>query len=120
MKAGTMKVTMAAVGVAALFATAESVWAGSKWRQVAELRAVGDAKEVAVNRVCSKARVVVKEGNVAIQTFVVREGAKKTPITIARGLRKGQKFDIDLGGRKQVTGFRIRDSGGGRYRLHVQ
>ena len=115
----TKGLALAGLSMAALLAAAETASAGKGWRQVAELTAVGEAKEVAVNQVCSKARVVVKEGEVIIQTLVVREGANKTPIKVARGMKKGQTYDIDLGGTRQVTGFRISDAGGGRYRLHV-
>ena len=94
--------------------------AKSDWHQVADLTAVGDAKEVAVNRQASKVRIVVQQGEVIINTLVVREGAGKTPITVARKFALKETCDLDLGNRKMVTGFRISDGGGGRYRVYVK
>lgn len=94
--------------------------AKSKYAQVAELTAGGDAKEVAVNKEISKCMIEVIEGSVIINTVVVREGGNKTPITVAARLEKGAKHEIALGGAKMVSGLRISDAGRGTYRVHVK
>ena len=93
-----------------------------KYFQVAELTAKGGAHEVKfdkVNRV-SWLLIHAAEGNVVINTVVLREGKKKTPITVATKLTKGQKKEVSLNGEKSLTGLRISNTGGGKYRVFLK
>jgi len=88
------------------------------WKRVADLRAGGGAKEVVVNDTVSAFRLVCVEGEVIVNTVVVREGGKKTPHKVARKLLKGQEHVITLNTRKPVSGLRISDQARGRYIVH--
>ena len=83
-----------------------------------ELNAGGEAKEVAVNRVISQCYLEIVSGTVSINTLVVRPEKLALPQT-AR-LTPGQLHVIDLGGSRNVTGFRISDNGRGVYRVFVK
>lgn len=88
------------------------------WQRVADLRTGGGAKEVTVNKKAAAFRVVAVEGTVIINTFVVREGGKKTPYKVARKLVPKQEHVIKLPARTLVTGLRISDDSKGRYIVH--
>ena len=63
----------------------QSVEAGKpKYFQVAELTARGGAKEVKLGKVKEASWLMIHaiEGSVTINTIVLREGAKKTPIKV--------------------------------------
>ena len=90
------------------------------WGTVAEVTAGGEAKELAVNRNIRTVQIECTEGTIIVNTLWVREGAAKSPITVARAFKKGEKQDIDLGSARQVTGFRISDGGQGRYKIHAK
>ncbi len=93
-----------------------------KYFQVAELTAKGGANEVKLNKAKEASWLMIHaiEGNVVINTIVLREGAKKTPITVATKLTKDQKKEVSLGGRKSLTGIRISNTGGGKYRIYLK
>jgi hypothetical protein len=117
---GKRMLAFAVAVAAAVVCGATVVRAGDEYVQVAELTAGGDAKEVAVNKEISKCMIHVVDGSVTINTLVVREGGRKTPIPVTARIEKGSKHEIDLGGRKNVTGFRISDGGRGTYRVLVK
>ncbi len=101
--------------------TAGTAVAGPKWKNLGDYNTGGGAKEIAVNREVSEIAIDVKEGRVIINTLVVREGGKKTPITVAKEMNKGDKTHfIKLDGKRHVTGFRVSDGGQGRYRISVK
>lgn len=85
------------------------------WQVVSDVTTGGGAKELTVNRSIRLIRIECTSGSVIINTVVVREGGAKTPITVAQKLQTGGKWEHDLGGAHQVTGFRISDSGKGTY-----
>lgn len=87
--------------------------------QPVELRAIGEPKEVPVNREVTGCRIEVVNGSVIINTVVVREGGKKTPITVGRRLGVGESVDLPFGPKRLVTGLRISDGGGGTYRVFI-
>jgi hypothetical protein len=107
------------VWIAAAVACAIGPSAEAAWQRVAQLQAVGGPKEVAVNRPVSRCLIKCVNGTVIINTVVIREGANKTPFTVAKSLAKGQQHIIELGSNRQVTGCRISDGGGGTYEIHV-
>ena len=84
-----------------------------------ELKAVGEAKEIPVGREVSGCHIEVTEGNVVINTIVVRARGQKTPITVAKKLSKGQSLDLPLGPKQMVDGLRISDGGGGVYKIFI-
>jgi hypothetical protein len=101
--------------------SAGSAVAGPKWKNLGDFTTGGGAKEIAVNREISEIAIDVKEGRVLINTLWVREGAKKTEITVAREMNKGDKTHfIKLDGKRNVTGFRVSDGAQGRYRISVK
>lgn len=111
-----MKKWLVAMAVAVLGA----MTAQAEWNTVSEVTAGGDAKELAVNRSIRTVEIECTEGTVIVNTLVVREGGAKTPITVARSFKAGDKQSLDLGSVRQVTGFRISDGGKGRYKVHVK
>ncbi len=90
------------------------------WHALGDFQTGGEAKEVACNREASRCAIYVLEGDVIINTLVVREGGKKTPIRVTVRLAKGQKpHVISLGAKRLITGFRISDGARGKYRVSV-
>jgi hypothetical protein len=94
--------------------------ADEKWHHLGELQAGKEPAEVTVNREISKVRIICKAETLVINTVVVREGAAKTPIEVAKKFAKDEEYVVDLGGRKMVTGLRISNPGTGRYLLSVR
>lgn len=92
----------------------------NSWTTIATLVAGGDAKEVVVNRSVRMVQIECTQGIVIVNTVVVREGAGKNPITVARRFNAGESQDLDLGQARMVTGLRISDSGRGQYRINVK
>lgn len=92
---------------------------GDHWHKVAELTAGGEAKEVTVDKTISKCVIKCTSGSVIINTLVVREGEKKTPIKVVTTFTEGQEKLIEIGERRMVTGFRISDQGSGTYAVSV-
>ncbi|MDD5705804.1 MAG: hypothetical protein PHR35_07745 [Kiritimatiellae bacterium] len=91
------------------------------WVKIDDIQAGGGAKELAVNRSVARIAIRALEGDVIINTVVVREGGKKTPYPLAIRRAKGQEsYVIELGSRRQVTGLRISDGGRGVYRVSVK
>ena len=90
------------------------------WQAVADVTAGGDAKELAVNRALRVIQIECTAGTVIVNTLWVREGAAKSPVTVARRFSAGEKQDIDLGSERQVTGFRISDGGRGTYKIRAK
>jgi hypothetical protein len=108
------------ISFAAFLLTATLALAGSGWHKVADLDAGGDGKEVAVNRNCSVCLVKVTDGTVIINTIVVREGDKKSPISVSQRIGKGDARQVNVGDKKYVTGLRIGDDGRGHYEVYVK
>ena len=111
------------VAIVCAFGFVQNAEAGKpKYFQVAELAAKGGANEVKLDKVKEASWLMIHaiEGNVVINTIVLREGAKKTPITVATKLTKGQKKEVSLSGRKSLTGIRISNTGGGKYRVYLK
>lgn len=98
---------------------AVGAWADD-WQKVADLTAVGDAKEVAVNKSVAEVKIRCTEGDVIINTVVVREGGKKTPHTLGLRLSKDNEHIINLGAKLNVTGLRISDGARGNYSVYVK
>jgi hypothetical protein len=94
--------------------------ARADWVRVGDARAEGDAKEFRASGRASTARIICKEGSVIINTLVVREGSDRHSIRVTRRLQAGEQVEVDLGGVRNVTGFRISDSGGGRYEVEMK
>ena len=85
---------------------------------IGEYSAGGDAKEVPVNRAISTCYLELVSGTVSINTVVIRPEKRELPQR-AR-LVPGQLYTIDLGGKRNVSGFRISDNGRGVYRVIVK
>lgn len=105
----------------ALVVLAGTSFAGD-FKRIAELTANGaaDAKEVSVNRKVSKVRIACKEGEVIINTLVVRRGSEVDRHTVAHKFKPDEKMVIDIGKKVDVTGFRISDDGKGVYYIAVE
>lgn len=107
------------IGFAALALTAAGAFAGD-WHRCGQYTAGGAAKEVPANyQNVRTVQLHCLEGGVNIQTLWVRNGGQKEEHRVARSLQRGEKYNIELGGR-DITGFRISDSGNGRYEILVQ
>ena len=85
---------------------------------IGEYSAGGEAKEVPVNRAISTCYLELVSGTVSINTVVIRPEKQELPQR-AR-LVPGQLYTIDLGGKRNVSGFRISDNGRGVYRVIVK
>lgn len=118
MKSGLVIGACAVVMMLGLMVT--TARAEDDWTKIATLTAGGDAKEVSVNKEISQCKIKCTVEPVIINTFVVREGGKKTPIRVAARFTKDQEHVIDLGGKKNVTGFRISDDNRGTYEVFVR
>jgi len=94
-------------------------WAKS-WKPLADLRSGGKAKEVAITQKISFVQILVLEGNVIINTIVVRRGSQKKPHTVARKFGPNEAYTLKLSAPGQVTGLRISDGGKGRYLVQYQ
>ena len=106
------------IGFAALALTAAGAFAGD-WHRCGDYTTGGGAKEVSANfQNVRRVQIQCLDGGVNIQTVWVRNGGQKKENRVARSLGKGDKYEIELGG-QDITGFRISDSGNGRYRVHV-
>lgn len=95
------------------------------WFKIEELQASGkaDAKEVKCDHKIAKARIVVTEGTVIINGFVIRRDGKADYRKVGQRLEKGEKvmFDIGDGDTKyHVDGFRISDDGKGSYKVEAK
>ncbi len=105
------------------FGFAQNVNAGKhKFFQVAEFTATGGAHEVKLDGVkeASWLKIHVMSGTVVINTVVLREGSKKTPIKVTVKLTKGQEHTVSLNGMHSLTGIRISNNGGGVYRVYLK
>lgn len=106
------------IGFAALALTAAGAFAGD-WHRCGQYSTGGGAKEVPANyQNVRTVQLHCLEGGVNIQTLWVRNGGQKEEHRVARSLQRGEKYNIELGGR-DTTGFRISDSGNGRYEVLV-
>lgn len=106
------------IGLAAFALAAGGALAGD-WHRAAELSTGGGAKEVGANyQNVRRVQIQCVDGGVNIQTLWVRNGGQKQEHRVSRSLGRGQTYEIELGG-QDVTGFRISDSGNGRYRVNV-
>ena len=92
------------------------------YSRVGSYTAGGSAKETGApsGRPIRKVRIVATSGSVIVNTVVVREGASKTPHTLAVRLAAGESREIDLGSARNVTGLRISDGGKGTYEVQVR
>ena len=87
------------IGFAALALTAAGAFAGD-WHRAAELTTGGGAKEVSANyQNVRTVQLQCVEGGVNIQTLWVRNGGQKEEHRVARSLQRGEKYNIELGGR---------------------
>jgi hypothetical protein len=93
--------------------------AGESWERVAQLEAKRGPHEVPVNRDISRCKLVCTEGRVIIDTLVIREGGRTTPMEMVKSLSKGEEAVLDLDGVKHVTGLRISDREGGKFEVYV-
>lgn len=106
------------IGFAALALTAAGAFAGD-WHRCGQYSTGGGAKEVPANyQNVRTVQLHCLEGGVNIQTLWVRNGGQKEEHRVARSLQRGEKYNIELGGR-DTTGFRISDSGNGRYEVLI-
>lgn len=96
--------------------------AGDEWVKVAELNPTpGQAKEVAVNKVCSFVQFEIVEGSVGFMTFWIREpNGVKSQITVNAAFSQGQKYTLPIDNAKMITGLRISDHGTGKYKVWVK
>lgn len=102
------------------FLTGGTLLADQKWIPAGEFKAGGDGKLAAYNGPVSACRIVCTEGSIIVNTFIVIEGAKKSPISVGVRIPAGSSHTIPLpGAPRNVTGFRISDNARGRYRLEV-
>ncbi len=90
------------------------------WQDLGRVSAGGGAKEVPVNRLISRLSITCEVRPVIINTVVMREGGRKTPFTVGKRLAVGEEFILHLGGKHQVTGFRLSDDLKGQYQLKVE
>lgn len=91
-----------------------------KWVSVGEFQAGGEGKVAAYSGPVTACRIVCTEGSIIVNTFIVIEGNKKTPISVGVRIPAGQMHEIQLpDGPRNVTGFRISDNARGKYRLEV-
>ncbi len=92
------------------------------WKSVAEVTAdrQAAATELAVNREIRTVRLKCTEGAVLVNTLWVREGGAKTEIRVARRFNAGDEQDIDLGYKRNVTGFRMSNQGPGKLKVLVK
>lgn len=90
------------------------------WRHVANLSTGGGAKEVAINRNVQHFRIICTDGSVIINTVVIREGGKTTPIRISQRLNKDETREFSTTDKTNVTGLRISDDGRGQYAVYVR
>ena len=103
----------------AAFAAAAAVASAGDWHRVGDFSTGGGAKEMSANyQNVRTVQIQCLDGGVNIQTLWVRNGGQKQEIRVAHSFTKGEKYNIELGGR-DITGFRVSDSGNGRYRVHV-
>lgn len=99
-----------------------SALAGPKWVSIGEFQVTGgDKGKIApYNGPVTACRIVCTEGSIIVNTFIILEGNKKTPIPVAVRIPAGQMHEITLpDGPRTVTGFRISDNARGKYRLEV-
>ena len=91
-----------------------------KWTVIADLTAGGGAKEVKEECRASTCLITCTDGSIIINTVVLRQGGKKTPFTVTSRLKKGESKEITIGDDVNVTGFRISDTGRGRYTVSLK
>lgn len=109
------RVWMVWIGAMALALAVSNAEAKPKWHTAGEYAAGKDAKEVPINHQISEVQIACIEGSVIINTIVVREGSKTTPIRVAARLNKGDTHVVRVGDKINVSGLRISDDGRGRY-----
>lgn len=115
-----MKTWLALACVAfAMLGAGTTAEAKSRWHRVADLKAGGDAKEVAVDRSIGGVLIRCTEGTVIINTIVLRSGGSKNPIAVSARINKGEDRIVEFG-EQNVSGLRISDDGGGTYIVFVQ
>lgn len=93
-----------------------------EWVKITQLNPTpGQAKEVAINRLCSFIQFEIVEGSVGFMTFWIREpGGAKNQITINAAFSKGQKYTLPLDNPRMISGLRISDHGNGAYKVWVK
>lgn len=110
---------MTVVGLT-LLSFAGTAQAKEKWHRVADLKAGGDAKEVAVNRQISTVLIRCTEGTVIINTIVIRDGGNKAPFPVTARINQGEDKTIEVGNERNCSGIRISDDGKGSYVVFVR
>lgn len=94
--------------------------ASAGWTRVGEAHAGGDAKEFRISGRADRVRIVCLEGSVVINTLVAREGGQRESFPVTRRLNQGESVEVSLGRQRNVTGFRVSDSGRGRYEVQMR
>jgi hypothetical protein len=91
-----------------------------RFRQVAQLAAGGNAKEVSLTDPVRAIRIQSVSDTVIINTVVIRDGAARRAVPVTRRLSQGEYFDVPLNPGENVTGLRISDGGNGQYHVLVR
>lgn len=118
-----MKLRGIGLALAACVALAAGVArADDEWVKLAVLTPTpGNAKEVAINKVCSFIQFEVVDGAVGFVTFWIREpNGVKNQVTVNAAFSKGQKYTYEVANPRMITGLRISDNGTGSYKLWVK
>lgn len=114
-----MKLFCRMTAIAAALLIGQSALAAG-WHKVGSFQAGGAAKEMGVNRNCEAALIKVTEGSVTINSVVVQGKTEQGPIKVEQQVNAGQSKEFPLSGKGYITGFRISDSGSGKYDVYVR
>ena len=88
-----------------------------EFKEAGEYVAKGGAKELRIEKDVRYCRIDTVDGSVIINTIVIREGGKKTPVKVTARINKGEKHTVDFGKVYSITGLRISDGAGGKYKV---
>lgn len=88
------------------------------WLSVGEYISGGAAKEVLFGGSRTQCEIEVLQGQVGFNTVVLRRGGFKESLTVLAVYRQGDRFPLPID--RNVTGIRISDTAGGRYRVLVK
>lgn len=88
------------------------------WVVVGDFVSGGDAKEVVFGQGANECVIEVVQGSVGFNTVVLRRGAKKQSVTISAKYTPGALIPLPID--REVTGVRVSDTAGGRYRVKIR
>ena len=91
-----------------------------EWTFIGSATASDEATEFKLNRHVSACRLICSEGNLIINTLVVRRGNNKQFMPVKARLKTGQTTDLTITGKAPVTGFRISHQGQGTFEVYVK